>query len=46
MFRAGRAAVLRALDEATQLYRTPTARERWEAAARANVTAELTALEI
>jgi predicted metal-dependent HD superfamily phosphohydrolase len=45
LFRAGRAAVLRALDAAPQLYRTPAARERWEAAARANLTAELTALD-
>ena len=45
MFRAGRAAVLRALDAAPHLYRTPPARERWEAPARANITAELTALE-
>jgi predicted metal-dependent HD superfamily phosphohydrolase len=45
MFRAGRAAVLRALDEAPQLYRTAPARDRWEAAARANIARELTALE-
>ena len=45
LFRAGRGAVLRALDEAPHLYRTPPARERWEAAARANLAAELTALE-
>jgi predicted metal-dependent HD superfamily phosphohydrolase len=44
LFRAGRAAVLRALDAAPQLYRTAAARERWEAAARANLGAELTAL--
>jgi predicted metal-dependent HD superfamily phosphohydrolase len=45
LFRAGRAAVLRALDAAPQLYRTPPARERWEGAARANLAAELTTLE-
>jgi predicted metal-dependent HD superfamily phosphohydrolase len=45
MFRAGRAAVLRALDAAPHLYRTPPARERWEAPARANLAAELTVLE-
>jgi predicted metal-dependent HD superfamily phosphohydrolase len=45
LFREGRAAVLRALDEAPQLYRTPLARDRWEAAARANLARELTALE-
>ena len=45
MFRAGRAAVLRALDAAPHLYRTQPARERWEAPARANLAAELTALE-
>ena len=44
LFRAGRAAVLRALDAAPQLYRTAAARERWEAAARANLATELTAL--
>jgi predicted metal-dependent HD superfamily phosphohydrolase len=41
LFRAGRAAVLRALDAAPQLYRTPAARERWEARARANLAREL-----
>ena len=45
LFREGRALVLRALDAAPQLYRTPLARERWEAAARANLARELTALE-
>jgi len=44
LFRAGRAAVLRALDAAPQLYRTAAARERWEAAARANLAAELMTL--
>jgi predicted metal-dependent HD superfamily phosphohydrolase len=41
LFRAGRAAVLRALDAAPQLYRTAAARERWEARARANLAREL-----
>jgi predicted metal-dependent HD superfamily phosphohydrolase len=45
MFRAGRAAVLRALDAAPQLYRTAPARRMWESGARANLAAELTALE-
>jgi predicted metal-dependent HD superfamily phosphohydrolase len=45
MFRAGRAAVLRALDAAPRLYRTAAARERWEDPARANLARELTALE-
>src|SRR4051794_19435948 len=45
LFRTGRAAVLRALEAAPQLFRTPPARERWEAAARANLAAELTALD-
>jgi len=41
LFRAGRAAVLRALDAAPQLYRTAAARERREARARANLAREL-----
>ncbi len=45
LFREGRAAVLRALDAAPQLYRTPLGRDRWEAAARENLARELTALE-
>jgi predicted metal-dependent HD superfamily phosphohydrolase len=45
MFRAGRAAVLRALASAPSLYRTQQARDRWEGAARVNLGAELTALE-
>ena len=44
LFRAGRVAVLRALDETPRLYRTGPARERWEEAARANLARELTAL--
>ncbi|MFJ8628240.1 hypothetical protein ACIRD3_36130 [Kitasatospora sp. NPDC093550] len=40
-FRAGRAAVLRQLLALPALYRTPTARERFTAAARTNLTAEL-----
>jgi predicted metal-dependent HD superfamily phosphohydrolase len=42
-FRAGRAAVLRGLGEGP-IYRTDRARRRWEAAARANLDAELRAL--
>ncbi|MDA8372297.1 MAG: metal-dependent phosphohydrolase [Nocardiopsaceae bacterium] len=44
-FRAGRAAVLRALLEAPVLFHTPLARARWEARARANISDELGALE-
>jgi len=43
-FRAGRAAVLRHLAAAPTLFRTPTGRARWEAAARANLEAELAEL--
>jgi predicted metal-dependent HD superfamily phosphohydrolase len=43
-FRAGRAAVLRHLLDLPVLYRTPELRERWEAAARANLHRELDAL--
>jgi len=43
-FAAGRAAVLRALL-AGPLFHTPSGRERWERAARANVEAELSRLE-
>ncbi|MGK4582472.1 HD domain-containing protein [Kitasatospora sp. HPMI-4] len=43
-FRAGRAAVLRQLLDLPALYRTPEARERFDAPARANLTAELAAL--
>jgi predicted metal-dependent HD superfamily phosphohydrolase len=44
-FRRGRAAVLRALVEQQRLFRTPHAREQWEAAARRNVAEELAQLE-
>ncbi|MFC8922341.1 DUF4031 domain-containing protein [Cellulosimicrobium sp. NPDC057127] len=40
-FRTGRAAVLRSLLDTRPLYRTVFARDRWEAAARSNLTAEL-----
>lgn len=43
-FRAGRAAILQALLDGPSLFRTPVGRERWEAAARANLAAELAAL--
>ncbi|MEU3563129.1 hypothetical protein [Kitasatospora sp. NPDC006786] len=43
-FSAGRAAVLRHLLALPALYRTPAARERFTAAARTNLTAELGAL--
>jgi len=41
MFRSGRAMVLKALAAMPRLYRTAAARQRWEDAARANVTREL-----
>ncbi|MFE7742935.1 metal-dependent phosphohydrolase [Nocardia sp. NPDC057455] len=44
LFRTGRAAVLRKLAEQPYLFRTPTARRRYESAARANLEAELAAL--
>ncbi|MER5351843.1 hypothetical protein ABT093_16130 [Kitasatospora sp. NPDC002551] len=44
-FRAGRAAVLRQLLALPALYRTPTAHARFDAAARANLAAELARLE-
>ncbi|MFE6865928.1 hypothetical protein ACFVFS_05185 [Kitasatospora sp. NPDC057692] len=44
-FRAGRAAVLRQLLALPALYRTPTARARFDAAARANLAAEIAGLE-
>ncbi|MGI9053577.1 MAG: HD domain-containing protein [Ilumatobacteraceae bacterium] len=44
-WRRGRAAVLRRLLERQALYATSTARRRWESPARANMTAELAALE-
>jgi predicted metal-dependent HD superfamily phosphohydrolase len=40
-FRAGRAEILRSLLELPVLFRTALARERWEAAARHNLQAEL-----
>jgi predicted metal-dependent HD superfamily phosphohydrolase len=43
-FRAGRAPMIEALLAAPALYRTPAGRQRWEQAARANLTAELAAL--
>lgn len=43
-FRAGRAAVLRSLLTLPALYRLPTLRSRWEAAARTNLSRELTTL--
>ena len=43
-FAAGRAAVLRGLLEQRPLFRTTTGAARWESAARANLTRELTAL--
>lgn len=43
-FRAGRATVLIQLLALPALFRTPLGRERWEAAARANVEAELRSL--
>jgi predicted metal-dependent HD superfamily phosphohydrolase len=43
-FRAGRAAVLRRLLDLPVLYRTGEAHRRWEAAARANLAAELAGL--
>lgn len=43
-FRAGRAAILQALLDGPTLFRTPVGRERWEAAARQNLAAELSTL--
>lgn len=43
-FRKGRLQVLVALLEGSALFRTEYARQRWEAAARANLTAELAVL--
>ena len=43
-FRAGRAAVLRTLLDRPAVYATAAGRERWEAAARRNLAAELVAL--
>ncbi|MEV0333681.1 metal-dependent phosphohydrolase [Nocardia sp. NPDC050717] len=44
LFRAGRAGVLRALANQPVLYRTPTARARYEERARVNLAAELAQL--
>lgn len=44
LFRSGRAAVLTALTGQPALFRTPTARARYEFAARANLAAELATL--
>ncbi|MGW2665267.1 HD domain-containing protein [Nocardia tengchongensis] len=44
LFRSGRAAVLAALAEGPALFRTPTARARFEAPARANLAAEIASL--
>ncbi|MFE2997097.1 metal-dependent phosphohydrolase [Nocardia sp. NPDC059246] len=44
LFRSGRAAVLAALAGQPALFRTPTARARYESAARANLAAELATL--
>jgi predicted metal-dependent HD superfamily phosphohydrolase len=43
-FRAGRAAVLAGLAQAPRLFRTRTARARWEDVARANLAAEIAEL--
>ena len=45
-FRRGRAEVLRGLLAAPSLFRTAAGRRRWEARARANVEAELAALDV
>ena len=44
-FRAGRAKVLRRFLDRPTIYRTAYGREHWEAAARANISAEIAALE-
>lgn len=44
-FRSGRAAILRDLLAQPRIYRTEAAHERYEAAARANLAAEIAALE-
>jgi predicted metal-dependent HD superfamily phosphohydrolase len=44
-FRAGRAAILRALLDAPRLFRTATGAARWESTARANIAAEIAELE-
>ena len=43
-FRAGRATMIHSLLDGPGLFRTPLGRELWEAAARANMTAELESL--
>jgi predicted metal-dependent HD superfamily phosphohydrolase len=43
-FRAGRAAVLRSFLDRESIYRTPELHAAWEAAARANLAAELSSL--
>jgi predicted metal-dependent HD superfamily phosphohydrolase len=45
LFRPGRAAVLRGLLELPQLFRTPVAVEKYDAKARANLSAEIAELE-
>jgi predicted metal-dependent HD superfamily phosphohydrolase len=45
-FREGRAAVLRRLRDLPRLFRTPYAREKWEATARYNITSELEMLSL
>jgi predicted metal-dependent HD superfamily phosphohydrolase len=45
LFRTGRAALLRTFLERDRIYRTPSAHERWEADARANLAAELRELD-
>jgi predicted metal-dependent HD superfamily phosphohydrolase len=44
-WRIGRSAVLEGFLERPTIYSTPTARDRWETRARANLTAELASLE-
>ena len=44
LFRAGRAAVLRALADQERLFHTPEGRARYESAARRNLAGELAAL--
>lgn len=43
-FRAGRTKIIESLLAGPDLYRTPQGRQRWEAAARANLNAELASL--
>lgn len=45
LFRTGRAAILRSLLDGERVFRTASAHERWEAAARANMAAELRELD-